>query len=98
MRPQNGKRGLKLIPRGLYRFLRIWLILLREPYQKEILWDIRWGFRREYYKRRNLDKSSQRHSIDYWFQRETISACANTLWMRGRNLVFLIMTLMKFVN
>jgi hypothetical protein len=61
---QHGKRGLKLIPRDSYSFLRMFLSILREPYQEEILWDIRWGFRQEYNKRRGLKKLYQRHSVD----------------------------------
>lgn len=95
MDPRKGKRDLKLVPRAPYRFLRIWLMILREPYMEEILWDIRWGYRHEFYKRLNLGRLYQRHSADYWFQREVVSACGNTLWMRTRNLLALIVTLIR---
>lgn len=98
MDPRPGRRVYKLIPRSSYIFLRIWLAVLKEPYREEILWDIRWGFRREYCKRRNLSRLYQRHSADYWFQREVVSACGNTLLMRARDLASLIMTLIKIVS
>jgi hypothetical protein len=97
-RRKEGRQGLKLIPRSSYRFLSVWLAILREPYREEILWDIRWGIRHEYKKRRNLNRLYQRHSTDYWFQREVISACGNSLLMRTRNILTIIMTLIKFVS
>jgi hypothetical protein len=98
MNPRHSKRGLKLIPRYLYRFLSVWLAVLRDPYREDILWDIRWGFRREYNERRNLSRLYQHQATDYWFQREVISACGNTLWMRARNLATLIMMWIRIVG
>lgn len=98
MGPQhNNKGGLKIIPRFSYSLLSIWMAVLRAPYRKEILWDIRWGFRREYNRRRNLNLLYRHHSIDFWFQNEIISAFARSFVTRLINIVGLIMTFIKVV-
>jgi hypothetical protein len=97
MSPQFTQRGHELIPRHQYVFLSIWLAILKIPYKNEILWEIRWGFRREYKKRRSIKGLYQRHSTDYWFQREVVSAFGNALLMRINSLVSVLMALIKIV-
>lgn len=89
-------RGLKPIPRTPYRLLRLWLILLRVPYRGEILWDLRWGYRREFLRRRNFDSLSHKHrSVDYWFSWEVTSAFANGFRIQARNLLSIAMVMIR---
>jgi hypothetical protein len=90
---QHGKRGLKLIPRSSYSFLRKFLSILREPYREEILWDIRWGFRQTYKENKKSLKSRlrQRHNTDYWFQYEIFCAVVYSLMKKPINFVMFLM-------
>lgn len=70
------------IPATAYRTLAILLRVVNVPHAEDILWDIRWGYRREWNKRRRLDRFDRSVSTNNWFYRQLIAALIYGIGMR----------------
>ena len=70
------------IPFTAYYTLAVLLRILGVPYTEDILWDIRWGYRREWNRRKKLSQYDRLTTTNSWFYRQLIAAFVYGIGMR----------------
>jgi len=78
------------VPVFAYRTVFLLLKLFPNRYREDCLYDLRWGFRRQWNYRKRLGRANQRQACDAWFFQQCISTVLFncSIWFGRLLLVF----------